>query len=46
VAKIYYRRIIVGAMGFADVPERWQGDVRVLLRAAGREDLCEGVSEP
>ncbi len=31
MAKIYYRRIIDGAMTMDDVPERWQAAVQALL---------------
>lgn len=42
MAKIYYRRILAGAVTLAEVPQLWHDDVRALLTAAGREDLCVG----
>jgi hypothetical protein len=33
VAKIYYRRIVAGAMTIDDVPERWREEVQALLEA-------------
>lgn len=40
MAKIYYRRILAGAITIADVPERWRNGVRDLLIADGRGDLA------
>lgn len=31
MAKIYYRRILVGLMTLEDVPERWREAVREML---------------
>ncbi len=31
MAKIYYRRIIDGAMTIDEVPERWKAEVQALL---------------
>ena len=31
MAKIYYRRILAGAMTIEDVPVRWREEVQVLL---------------
>lgn len=31
MAKIYYRRILAGAMTIEDVPMRWREEVQVLL---------------
>ena len=46
MAKIFYRRILAGALTLAEVPERWREDARALLAEAGRSDLCGGEAEP
>ena len=33
MAKIYYRRVLAGAITIADVPERWREEVQALLDA-------------
>lgn len=38
--KIYFRRIISGALTLSEVPTLWHDDVQALLVDAGREDLC------
>ena len=37
MAKIYFRRIISGAMTLEEVPERWREQVRALIEAANAE---------
>lgn len=37
MAKIYFRRIISGAMTLDEVPERWREQVRALIEAAHAE---------
>lgn len=37
MAKIYFRRIISGAMTLDEVPERWREQVRALIEAANAE---------
>lgn len=38
MAKIYYRRIIVGIMTIDEVPERWRAAVEELLEADEEEE--------
>lgn len=37
MAKIYYRRIVAGAMTIEDVPERWWAATQALLDAAAEK---------
>lgn len=41
MAKIFYRRILSGALTLAEVPERWREDVRGMLAEAGLEEATE-----
>lgn len=40
MAKIYYRRVLAGAITIEEVPERWRDEVRDLLIADGHDDLA------
>jgi hypothetical protein len=42
MAKIYYRRLLAGAITVDEVPARWRAEVEALLAAAGLPETPEG----
>lgn len=40
MSKIYFRRIVAGAVKLSEVPERWHEETHTLLVENGYEDLC------